>query len=72
MPIFESSLKDSFNSQVPTIVQSDDIVRIKKAADILCEVIDQVTPHSREAALAKTHLEETVMWATKSIVLPRD
>lgn len=67
-----SSLSRSFVNHIPTSEKVDDIVKLRKAADDLCLVIDEVTPHSREAALAKTHLEETVMWAVKSVVLPRE
>lgn len=66
-----SSLADSLTNHTPTPETVEDIERLRKAADDLCLVIDEVTPHSREASLAKTHLEETVMWAVKSLVLPR-
>lgn len=66
-----SSLAASFTNHSPTPEQIEAIESIRECADHLCNVIDTVTPHSREASLAKTHLEETVMWAVKSVVLPR-
>ena len=66
-----SSLAVSFTNHTPTEDQIEKIERIRQAADDLANVIDEVTPQSREASLAKTHLEETVMWGVKSIVLPR-
>lgn len=70
-PTLTSSLATSITNHTPTEAQLDAIRRLRKAADDLCLVIDDVTPPSREASLAKTHLEETVMWAVKSVVLPR-
>lgn len=67
-----SSLAASFTNHKPTEEQIEAIENIRYYADVLCSAIDSLTPHSREASLAKTHLEETVMWAVKSIVLPRD
>lgn len=47
------------------------IERIREAARTLGVTLDREAPASRERSLAFTHLEETVMWAVKSIVLPR-
>lgn len=70
-PVLRSSLAEAMTNHTPAPHLIKHIERIRKAADDLCLVIDEVTPSSREASLAKTHLEETVMWAVKSIVLPR-
>ena len=70
-PVLRSSLAEAMTNHTPAPYLIKHIERIRKAADDLCLVIDEVTPSSREASLAKTHLEETVMWAVKSIVLPR-
>lgn len=67
-----SSLKDSFTNHTPDDAQVERIKEIRHAADDLCELIDRVCPdNSREADIARQHLEETVMWAVKSVVLPR-
>lgn len=71
-PWYRSSLAASFENHKPNEHQIKNIEKIRKAADDLCLEIDRFAPHSREASLAKTHLEETVMWAVKSIVLPRE
>lgn len=71
-PVLRSSLADAMTNHTPAPHLIKHIERIRKAADDLCLVIDEVTPNSREASLAKTHLEEVVMWAVKSIVLPRN
>lgn len=67
-----SSLAASLTNHTPTPEQVQKIEVIREVADSFCRLLDDVTPHSREASLAKTHLEETVMWAVKAIVLPRD
>jgi hypothetical protein len=46
--------------------QKDDIMRVKNLARMMNEFLDNLKP-SREVSLAKTKLEECVMWATKSI-----
>lgn len=66
-----SSLASSLTNHSPDEDQILQIEMVRKAADSLCLVIDKFCPDSRERSLAKTHLEETVMWAVKSIVLPR-
>lgn len=71
-PPLESSLRNSLTNHTPSEEKVRAIETIRVEADRLCQVIDQMCPSSREAALAKTHLEETVMWAVKSIVLPRE
>lgn len=47
------------------------IEQIREDAQILASTITYNTPASRETSLALTHLEEVVMWAVKSAVLPR-
>lgn len=49
-----------------TYDQKEQVERIKNAADHLMEVILEQGAN-RELALAKTKLEEAVMWATKGI-----
>lgn len=66
-----SSLALSFTNHTPNDQQIILIEAIRMAADELCHVLDLAMPQSREAALARTHLEETVMWAVKSIVMPK-
>lgn len=67
-----SSLAVSLTNHSPDDQQIVWIEQLRKAADELCRVIDSVCPESREASLAKTHLEESVMWSVKSVVLPRE
>lgn len=43
-----------------------EIARVKELAQQLYDVFDHNLP-CREMALAKTHLEEAVMWATKAL-----
>lgn len=42
------------------------ITEIKKAAEALYNLM---SINSREMSLAKTNLEQTIMWATKAVVL---
>lgn len=45
------------------------IEHIRNDAKVLAQSIIFHSPSSRERSLALTHLEETVMWAVKGIVL---
>ena len=45
------------------------IEHVRETAKMLLSDIAHRCPSSRERSLALTHLEETVMWAVKSIVL---
>lgn len=67
-----SSLARSLTNHTPSEADLERIKEVRHAADDLCAVIDRVCLDSRETSLAKTHLEETVMWAVKSLVLPRE
>lgn len=59
----------SLTNITPTPEQVEDIVTIRSFAKDLARVIEDEAPNSREKSLAFTHLEETVMWAVKSILL---
>jgi hypothetical protein len=45
----------------------DNIATIKGLGNHMCEFMDSL-PQSREISLAKTKLEESVMWAVKGIL----
>lgn len=55
-------LKDNSN-------QADRYEALRAAAIEFAYQIDDYTPESREQSLAFTHLEETLMWAIKSIAV---
>lgn len=57
----------SFTYHVPTDSQVARYVEIRTKAKIFAEFIVVSCPPSREASLALTHLEETVMWANAAI-----
>lgn len=67
----QSSLAMSLTNHAPDEANLERIMEIRHKADELCELIDRVTRDTPETAQAKVHLEETVMWAVKSLVLPR-
>jgi hypothetical protein len=52
-------------------VLSDDekfaMVRLKNAGLEFLKLVDQYVPKGREASLAKTKIEEAVMWAVKGL-----
>jgi phosphoribosylaminoimidazole-succinocarboxamide synthase len=58
--IFRKSYRDL------TSDERDAIMKVKNLARIVAEFLDEL-PASREISLARTKLEECVMWATKSI-----
>lgn len=59
----------SLQNQTPTPEQIVRIERLRQKARELALSISAECSDSREKSLACTHLEETVMWAVKSIVL---
>ncbi len=59
----------SLSNQRPTSIEVVEIEELRGAAKTLLSSIVNLCPASRERSLALTHLEETVMWAVKSIVL---
>jgi len=70
-PLFlRSSLAVSLTNHTPEDHVVKDIERIRKAADDLCMAIDDVCPYNKEKDAARCRLEEAVMWAVKSAVLP--
>lgn len=62
-------LLNSLTNHTPTPEAIDRIDHIRAAGKVLALEIAKHCPDSRERSLAATHLEETVMWAVKSIVL---
>lgn len=42
---------------------------LRNQAIVFAAVINDYTPESREQSLAYTHLEETLMWAIKSVAI---
>jgi hypothetical protein len=62
----------SLTNQTPTKGQVDRIEDVRDAAKKCGREILAATPTSREQSLALTHLEETVMWAVKAIVLEEE
>lgn len=66
-----SSLAMSLTNHTPSDADLERIKEVRHKADELCELIDRVTHDCPETDQAKIHLQETVMWAVKSLVLPR-
>jgi len=64
-------LDQSLTNHTPTDEQIDNIEALRDAARVYAKALAEYTPSSREQSLAATHLEDSVMWAVKSIVLPR-
>lgn len=59
----------SLTNQTPNADQIARIEEVPSAGVTLGQRISEMCVNSRERSLAVTHLEETVMWAVKSIVL---
>lgn len=65
-----SRMERSLTNVSPTAEQVERIESVRAAGKLLLgRILEQSPQASRERALALTHLEETVMWAVKSIVL---
>ena len=64
--------KDTFRKQYKKLdqISIDLIAELKEQAEILEQSLDKVS--SREMSLAKTNLEQCIMWATKAVVLNDD
>jgi hypothetical protein len=65
-----SALKASLTNHTPPQQAMAQIEQLREHAKELGEAIIRKCPDTRERSLALTHLEETVMWAVKSLVLP--
>jgi hypothetical protein len=59
----------SLTNITPDLNQVARIERIRVEAKALVVAIVASTPPGREQSLALTHLEETVMWAVKAVVM---
>lgn len=57
-----------FTYQVPKEEQASRIQALRKKTQELGLLINELCPKSRQQSLALTKLEETLMWANKSIV----
>lgn len=64
-----AQLERSLTNISPNAEQIKRIERLREVGKHLgSSILDQTNP-SREQSLALTHLEETIMWAVKAIVL---
>lgn len=66
--LFERVVR-SLTNHAPTNGQINRIEELREAAKAYAYVIAHNCPNSRERSLGITHLEDSVMWAVKSIVL---
>lgn len=62
-----TDLENNFTYHKPNDEQARSYVRLRKLAKELAHLIDELCPPGREAALAMTKLEESVMWANAGI-----
>lgn len=65
------ALEASLTNHTPDDTAVAQIEMIRGLAKELGRQIIDACPDTRERSLALTHLEETTMWAVKSLVLPR-
>lgn len=65
-----AALERSLTNHTPPSQVIPMIEEVRELAKDVGERIIQLCPDTRERSLALTHLEETVMWAVKSLVLP--
>ena len=67
MEITAGEIEKRFTYHPPKDNQPEKYERLRKAAKDLAYLIAEVCPESKEAHLALTSLQETVMWANASI-----
>lgn len=70
MTKLKSSLAESLTNHKPDEEQISRIEDLRRGADQFTTFLDVHVPDSREKSLAKTKLEECVMWAVKGLILP--
>lgn len=62
-------MRKTFVYHKPTESTQSKITEVRKAFDVLADVIDAAIPTwSREKSVALTKLEEAIMWAIKALV----
>ena len=65
-------INESLTNHSPTADEIGDIESIRTIGKSLGFQFNRYCPDSRERSIAVTKLEEAIMWAVKSIVLPRN
>ncbi|ASA22328.1 DUF7681 family protein [Paenibacillus donghaensis] len=60
-------IENNFKYHAPKPGQPEIYEQIRNKAKELAELIDDLTPKSREQALAMTNLEQSVMWANAAV-----
>ncbi|MCS1393576.1 hypothetical protein QH639_04975 [Lysinibacillus sp. 1 U-2021] len=60
-------IENSYSYHSPKGDQTARYEALRSKAKELAHMIDELCPNSREKSLAQTNLEQTVMWANKSI-----
>jgi hypothetical protein len=68
VPLSEK-VEQSLTRHKPTPEQAGRIERIRGAAKAFAEAIETEAKPSRETSLAMTNLEQSLMWATKGVIL---
>jgi len=65
----KEKLEKSFTYQAPKENQIDKYQALRQKAKELSLLINDLCPEGREKSLSITKLEETIMWANKSIAI---
>lgn len=63
----ENEIARRFRTVTPTTGQAAAITDLRAAVMALAMTLEEICEPSRETSLALTHLEESMMWVTKSI-----
>lgn len=64
-----AKIDNSFTYHAPKGDQQERYVKLRDKARELAHLINDLCPESREKSLAITHLEDSNMWANKSIAV---
>lgn len=65
----ERTVNNAVRHQYRTLssIEKEVMVKIKDDGQAFIELVDTMVPKGREASIAKTKIEEAVMWAVKGL-----
>lgn len=65
------NIKETYAYHTPDEMQVEEIQKLRESFSALDDVLQAVCPESRRKSLALTHLETSLMWAVKAVILDK-